>query len=240
MPERPEAPVHRRGRTAALIASAAALGVVAGVCTGYLVQANRPPTKLPSLSQPAVRQAHGDVAVLTAAQDRRVKTDGDLRKLLLQRPRAARATAFTDSDGWMDLADYADAFDNPAQAFGRQLGDDFRRAAVTSWHIGTYSVEIRLVQYREEVKLAASQHVEDQQYWSERRPDTDSRAVPGTGDGMVWVHHRPDTEPGYLPMYQAEALASRGDLVMEIWVTDTRPVPEKKIMDLAKRQVSRL
>ncbi|MGW4561449.1 hypothetical protein ACWEN3_03245 [Streptomyces sp. NPDC004561] len=239
-PDGPAPSAPRRGRTAGLIAGAAALGVVAGACAGYVVQAGRPPTRLPSLSQPVVRQAEGDVAPLSAAEDRRVKTDGDLRKLLLKRPRGARNEEL-GVDGWMDVADYADTFDKPAGAFADLLTDEFRRAAVTRWQTGgTYTVEIRLVQYRQETKTAAAQSVEDQQYWSGRKPNTSSRQVPGTGDGMAYVHHTPRTEPGYLPQYVAEAQASRGDIVMEIWITDTRPIAEEKIMDLAERQVARL
>lgn len=51
--------VRRRGRTALLIATAAVLGLVGGACAGYLIQADREPTKLPSLSQPVVAQAKG-------------------------------------------------------------------------------------------------------------------------------------------------------------------------------------
>src|SRR5262245_49039165 len=74
---------RRRGRATAPIGAAALLGVVAGTCAGYLVQAGREPAKLPSLSQPVIKQAKGDVEPLSAAQDRRLRTDGDLRKLLL-------------------------------------------------------------------------------------------------------------------------------------------------------------
>ncbi|MGJ3560129.1 hypothetical protein ACR6C2_22135 [Streptomyces sp. INA 01156] len=93
-----------RGRTTLLIAAAAVLGVVAGTCTGYLVQAGREPTALPSLSQPVLtqkKQKEGqEPAPLSAAQDRRVKTDGDLRKLLLKKPRGARTT----SSSWAPTA----------------------------------------------------------------------------------------------------------------------------------------
>ncbi|MQY38219.1 hypothetical protein SRB17_62290 [Streptomyces sp. RB17] len=237
--ESPERP--RRGRTATLVAGAAALGVVAGVCTGYVVQAGRAPTKLPPLSQPVVRQAKGAVEPVPAAYDRRVKTDGDLRKLLLTRPRGARGTSFQSADGWLDLADYASTYRKPAEDFQYELESEFRRAAQTSWRIGgTYDVEIRLVQYHQVTKPAAAKHVEDQAYWAEREPNTSSSPIPGTGDGMVYVHHTPERKSGYLPEYQAEAVASRGDLYMDIWVSDTRPVPEDKIMELAKRQVAQL
>ncbi|MGJ5754918.1 hypothetical protein FB563_3124 [Streptomyces puniciscabiei] len=236
--ESPERPGRRR--TAALIAGAAVLGVVAGVCTGYVVQAGRPPTKLPSLSQPVVAQAKGPVEPLSAAYDRRVKTDGDLRKLLLRRPAGARADDFGSSDGWMDLAGYASTFEQPNGAFRYQLGTEFRRAARTAWRIGTYDVEIRLIQYRQVLEPGAAKQVESQRKWAEQVPDTGSSPIPGTGDGMVYVHRTPETKSGYLPVYLAEAIASRGDVFMDIWISDTRPIPENKIMDLAKRQVAQL
>ncbi|MEV8534780.1 hypothetical protein [Streptomyces sp. NPDC051211] len=47
-----EQPRRRRtGRTVALIAAAAVLGVLAGTVTGYAVQLDRAPTPLPPLAQ---------------------------------------------------------------------------------------------------------------------------------------------------------------------------------------------
>ena len=91
-----------------MIAGAALLGVVSGACTGYVIQAGRAPTALPPLSQPVVAQAGGEVEPLSAAQDRRVRTDGDLRKLLITRPRGAKDKGTeTERDGWADLFTYA-------------------------------------------------------------------------------------------------------------------------------------
>jgi hypothetical protein len=228
--------VRRRGRTTLLIATAAVLGLVAGTCAGFLVQADREPTKLPSLSQSVVAQAKGDgPEPLSAAQDRKVKTDGDLRKLLVKRPKGSRAYS-TGADGWMDVSAYAEEYTKPADIFSSRLEDGFRRAAVTGWSVGNaYTVEIRLVQYRQEETLAAADSVYD---W--KVDGTRSWAIPGTGDGLAYVDIRPDTKPGYLPMYQAQAHAYRGDIAMEIWIYDSKPIPKKTIMDLAKRQMGRL
>lgn len=232
-----------RGRTTLLIAVAAVLGVVAGGCTGFLIQAGRAPDKLPSLSQSTVAQAKGPAPEpLSAAQDRQVKVDGDLRKLLLKKPSGARAADYTvGEDGWLSLAAYAEMYDKPDTAFGELGADQFRRAAVTNWQAGgNRTVEIRLVQYRQETDLAASDAAEDAYYWSERESDTDKWAIPGTGDGMVYVHNSPERKAGYLDEYQAEAHAWRGDIAMEMWINDTKPVSKKAIMDLARRQMERL
>ncbi|MFK0283822.1 hypothetical protein ACIQVL_25645 [Streptomyces sp. NPDC090499] len=229
-----------------LIAGAAVLGVVAGTCVGYLVQADRAPTALPSLSQASIAQVKGaGPEPLSAAEDRKVKVDGDLRKLLLKKPSGARKGLYTvGTDGWMGLAEYAETFDEPAGAFRSLIAEDeFRRVAATTWREGsTYSVEVRLIQYRqEETSSTAADAAADAYYWADSgAQDTESWPVPGTGDGMAYVHHKPDSKPGYLDMYSAEAHAWRGDIAMEIWVYDTKPIPKAKIMDLAKRQMERL
>ncbi|MFF2998592.1 hypothetical protein ACFVTC_29170 [Streptomyces sp. NPDC057950] len=247
--QRPDAPdgsgvpgARRRGRTTLLIATAAVLGLVAGTCAGYLVQADREPTELPSLSQPVVAQAHGAAPEpLSAAQDRQVKTDGDLRKLLLKRPKGAREADWIGSDGWMDVGEYAESFTKPAGAFRDLVADEFRRAAVTGWkQRSAGTVEVRLLQYRQEEKLAAGDASDNGQYWADEESGTRSWAIPGTGNGMVYVHSKPDTKPGYVPIYGAEAQAWRGDIAMEIWIYDSKPIPKATIMDLAKRQMERL
>ncbi|MFF4354207.1 hypothetical protein [Streptomyces sp. NPDC001530] len=230
--------MRRRGRTTLLIATAAVLGLVAGTCAGYLVQADREPTKLASLSQPVVAQAKGaGPEPLSAAQDRRVKTDGDLRKLLIKRPKGARDPQFpAGDDGWLDTADYADQLKNSDGEFRGLLADQFRRAAGVEWRMGTtQTVEIRLVQYRQEESLAAADRVGD---WNV--DDTSAWPIPGTGDGMAYVSDQPERKAGYLPLYKAQAHAWRGDIAMEIWIYDAKPISKAKIMDLAKRQMERL
>ncbi|MEV5933971.1 hypothetical protein AB0L56_14830 [Streptomyces sp. NPDC052079] len=233
---------RRRGRTAALIGAALVLGLVAGTCTGYLVQADREPTPLPPLSQPVLTQAKGKAPEpLSTAQDRRLKTDGDLRKLLIKRPRSARpADWLLGEDGWMDLAEYAGYYEDSGEIFGQLAMDEFRRVAVTGWFGNDYDVEIRLVQFRQEETLAAAESVASGQYWADEVEDTDSWRVPGTEGGRAYVHDRPTNEPGYEPMYSAEAHAWRGDVAMEIWVNSSKPVSKKMIMDLAERQMEQL
>ncbi|MFF5183669.1 hypothetical protein ACFY30_07740 [Streptomyces sp. NPDC000345] len=246
--EVPDPPVEprprRRGRTARLIATAAVLGVVAGACAGYLIQADREPTKLPPLSQPVIGQAKGEAEPLSAAQDRRVKTDGDLRKLLVERPKGAKDTdAELGTDGWLGLAEYADRYLGPSDTFSDLASDEFRRAAVTSWKVGeTYLAESVLVQFRQEDKLAAAEWAENGYHWAMDEDDTRSWPLPGTGEGngTVFVHDTPERKAGYLPLYTAEAHAWRGDIYMEIWIFDSKPIPKAKIMDLARQQMGKL
>ncbi|MEG3627538.1 hypothetical protein [Streptomyces poriticola] len=234
---------RRRGRTALLVGTAAVLGLVAGTCTGYLVQADREPTRLPSLSQPVLPRAEGPApAPLPAAQDRRIRTDGDLFELLLERPRGARESEWLGGEGWMDLVEYASTYESPADAFGHSADLEFRRAAITAWEQGDRLVEIRLVQYRQEEQLGARDDVDNLLYWTDEERHNDSWPLPGTGDGVgrAYTGTRPVTQPGFEPYYEAKAFAWRGDIAMHLWIADSEAIPRKAIMDLAERQLERL
>ncbi|MGA5118934.1 hypothetical protein [Streptomyces pseudogriseolus] len=232
---------RRRGRTVTLTGAALVLGLVAGTCTGYLVQAGRTPTPLPPLSQPVLAQARGEEpAPLPASQDRRVRTDGDLRELLLKKPRGATHTEWLkDGVRWLDLTALAETWTEPGEAFGDLVLHEFRRSVMTAWEDDGYTVEIRLTQFRQEEYTAATDAADDAQRWAGERPN-DNWAIPGTGDGRVYVMTEPETEPGYEPRYAAEAHAWRGDIAMDVWVTGPEPVSKKKIMDVAERQMERL
>jgi hypothetical protein len=229
---------RRRGRTTLIVATAAVLGLVAGTCAGLVVQAHRAPTELPPLSQPVVTQAEGPAPEpLSAAQDHRVKTDGDLRKLLLPRPKGTKVPEWAQEqkDGWLDLAGYAHALEDSDREFDDLTEAEFRRAAGVSWSVGsTDSTEIRLVQYRQEENLSAAIRAND---WNV--DDATGSPFPGSSDGMVYLF-KPERKAGYLPVYKAQAAAWRGDIAMEIWIYDTKPIPKSKIVDLAERQLERL
>ncbi|WP_353943823.1 hypothetical protein ABII15_20805 [Streptomyces sp. HUAS MG91] len=243
-PEQPLAsedrPRRGRGRTPALIGAAAVLGVVAGLCTGYVVQAGRAPDPLPPLAQQKVTQAKGGKApeALSAAQDRRVRTDGDLRKLLVPRPSGAQKS--DAPQGWVDQFGFAADYDRPADAFRDLSADSFRRAATVSWQRGQSTTAINLVQFRETEHLASQDYVSVQGEFAVEDSGNDGEPVPGSSEGRVYVYDRPETEPGYLPMYMSRTLAARGDIVMDIWMYDTKPISKKSAMDLAKRQLERL
>ncbi|MGY0024961.1 hypothetical protein [Streptomyces sp. cg35] len=240
MPEAPR-PARRRGRTTLLIACAAVLGAVAGVCTGFVVQAGRAPDPLPPLAQKKVTQAGGTARqVFAATGDHRVRTDGDLRKLLVARP---AGTQKSDSvQGWRNQYGYANDFEEPDYMFSELSDGSFRRAALIAWEKGRSATEVHLVQFRDAEQLGSREFLSSQQsYMGEREwAGNDGEPIPGSTDGRVYVFDRPQTKPGYLPWYRARALASRGDIVMDIWFYDTKPIPKKTAMNLAERQLERL
>ncbi|MFI9106300.1 hypothetical protein ACIGXA_37930 [Streptomyces fildesensis] len=238
---------RRRGRTTLLIAVAAVLGVLAGAGTGYKIQQDRPETPLPPLAQPKLVQPAGaaaPAAPLTVADDHLVKTDGDLRKLLLERPKGAKdPTVPVPGDGWLLLADYAGEFRDPSHMFRDLSTHAFRRAVGTAWGGDDHTdIDIRLVQFRDQKTTFAIELLQGQQgYMTDaKHADNEGTAIPGDRDGRVWVYSQPETKEGYEPLYRARGLARRGDIFMDIWIYSSDPISAATIMDVSKRQLERL
>ncbi|WP_260470476.1 hypothetical protein [Streptomyces sp. RP5T] len=224
-----------------MAAAAAVLGVVAGTCAGYLVQAAREP-RLPLLVQPELPRARGpQPQPLSAEQDRKVRNDGDLRELLLTKPAGATTPDWVATQGWLYLEDYAATWEHPEAGATYLEEQEFLRAAVTGWDTGDHEVEICLVQFgQKEVPAAPEDDSESTRFWAQEDLDVESRPIPGTGGGKAYVHPEPSSESAVAPGLSAEAHASRGDLSLHIWVYGDDPVPMGTIMDLAERQMERL
>ncbi|MFJ3600290.1 MULTISPECIES: hypothetical protein [unclassified Streptomyces] len=246
-------PVRRRprGRTTLIIAAAALLGIAGGVAVGYGVQAEREPTPLTALSQPGLGypakplSADRVPAPLPAAQDRRVRTDGDLRTLLVDRPKGARKAA-TDAlgigDGWKPLDAYAGHYEDPHFMFETLAGLDLRRVASAAWEQGeNRHTEVWLLQFRSGEQHGASAHFDNQimyMPWDDAAGNTGD-AIKGSREGRYFLYPV-ERKAGYLPSYQARALAVRGDIALDITIFDTSPISKKDIRALAERQLERL
>ncbi|MFJ1929588.1 hypothetical protein [Streptomyces sp. NPDC088131] len=240
-----------RGRTALIVAVAAVLGIAGGTAVGYGVQAERAPTPLGALSQPDLAYPAKALTAdrlpdpLPAAQDRKVRTDGDLRKLLVPRPAGWSEAKDVTSvrDGWMEVEDYALGFEHEDVMFGRFLESGVRRIAAAVWEKGEYgTADIALVQFAPGTGTPAAEHAEDQRLYM---PDKDhgagnnGDAIKGSLDGRYYVYEA-DRKPGYLPVYQARAVFDRGEVMVDIHLSDTRPISKKDIRTLAERQLERL
>ncbi|MFG2872766.1 hypothetical protein [Streptomyces sp. NPDC048338] len=238
---------RRAGRTVALIAVAAVLGIVGGTAVGYGVQAEREPTPLPALNQadlayPKPLPKGSTIEPLPVSEDRGAKTEGDLRKLLLPRPAGAKKTDFADDDGWLTVPEYAREFDRPGPALGHELGNGIRRVATTSWQTGEFRVtEIRLVQFRPSDFLGAKDHSEDQMSYmgDDEFAGNEGDALKSSANGRFYVFpvHK---EAGYLDLYEARAYLHRGDVAVEIFMIDTKKISKKDIASVAERQLGRL
>ncbi|WP_432104658.1 hypothetical protein [Streptomyces sp. bgisy091] len=245
------APARRRprGRTTLLIAAAALLGIAGGTAVGYGIQAERPPTPLPALSQAKlvypVKPLPADKVPppLPVSQDRQVRTEGDLRKLLLSKPKGYKdAESLWAREGWVDLADYAGDFEDEGYMYEELLGADFRRAVAAGWERGNRTVGVSLVQFASGNQLGAEGHAESQLSYmgdSESGAGNTGDAIKGSRNGRYYLY-KVRNKAGYLPLYQARAIAQRGDLVMDIHVFDSKPIGKKDIRDLAERQLERL
>lgn len=222
------------------------LGVLAGAVTGYAVQYQREPTPLPPLAQAELRTpelipADGKTTARSLSANRWDASDGDLRELLVKKPKGARTEK---KAGWLDLPDYSAEFERPGDIFEDLVEMRFRRAATVRWSEGgAIYVTITIVQFRDEQSLEASAFATNQQRYmgADDWAGNKGRPIPGSKTGRAWVFDEPDRRPGYEPYYQARAVAFRGDIVMDIRYDNNRgPVPKKAFEALAKRQLELL
>ncbi|MFJ8230496.1 hypothetical protein ACIQ9E_11145 [Streptomyces sp. NPDC094448] len=246
----PDAParVRPRGATALLLAVAAVVGISAGTAVGYGVQAGREPEPLPALSQPGLAYpakplpAGQGPAPLSAAEDRGVRTNGDLRKLLVDRPAGARnAPVEWLDDNWADLGLYAYQYEGADAVLFDLLQEEVRRIAGASWEKGNRTYEVHLLQFRS--ARGASQYGESvHEYPAEAEKESTGSpgdALSGSGNGRYYIL-KPEREPGYKPLYQAQAVIQRGDVLADLTIWDTSPIGKNDIRILAERQLERL
>lgn len=222
------------------------LGVVAGTVTGYTVQYHREPTPLPALSQPDLRTpkpvpAKPGTTARSINVNRWAKTDGDLRELLLPKPKGAKTEAKAD---WEDLFSYATWFDDEEWMFHSLSEGDFRRSATVSWsQRGEVHVDIRLVQFQEirEVRIDGFGVGQQSYLGDDEWAGNEGEPMDGSANGRTWIFDEPRRMPGYEPLYEARAVAWRGDIAMIIeYANNSGPVNEKDLKSLAKRQLERL
>jgi hypothetical protein len=240
-----------RGRTTLIIAAATLLGVAGGAAVGYGIQAERAPTPLAALSQPGLgypaKSRSSGPAPLPVAEDRRVRTDGDLRKLLVDRPEGARETPTGElglGDGWEPIDQYAEShYKDPHHMFETLIGQGLRRVASVSWEEGKHrETDVRLLQFRSGDLLGAAEHLDSRLTYMPRRRNgagNEGDAIKGSGQGRYFLYPA-QREAGYLPSYRARALAMRGDIVLDINIFDSAPISKKDIRTLAERQLERL
>ncbi|MCX4970304.1 hypothetical protein OHA98_37210 [Streptomyces sp. NBC_00654] len=234
-----------------LIAAAALLGIAGGAAVGYGIQAERAPTPLAALSQPGLGYPAKPLPAdkvpgpLPVAQDRQVRTDGDLRKLLIDRPKGAgkAGLGLRADDGWIALDTYALTFKSENYMFETLAGDDLRRIASASWRQGQYrETLVNLVQFRSAALLGAEAYFSGQVSYMPSESEgagNEGDPIKGSGEGRYYVYDV-ERKAGYLPSYKARALARRGDIVVDIHVYDTVPISKKDIRKLAERQLERL
>ncbi|MFJ2113594.1 hypothetical protein ACIOEX_17200 [Streptomyces sp. NPDC087850] len=226
---------------------AAVLGTVAGTATGYALQAGRPPTPLPPLAQPGLAYPakslpEGEEAEpLSAEEDSQVRTDGDLRKLLIGRPAGGRelAVPWLDGKGWVPISSYAYYHSDDYSSFSSALEKDIRRVAGMAWEEGgDRQGNIVLVQYRPSVNAQGPAEMAVLPGHMRDRAGNSGHPVAGTAEGRSYVFES-TAEAGRLP-FRAYATAYRGDVLIKVNLFDSEPISEKDIRTLIERQLERL
>ncbi|MGA5425123.1 hypothetical protein [Streptomyces lavendulocolor] len=245
-----------RGRTALLVAAAAVIGLVAGVVAGYGVQTQRPPTPLPPLAQPGLTYPAAPLPKgkeprpLTVAEDRSLKTDGDLRKLVISKPKGLRDAVMPtfqqgvlSADGWLSPDGYAREYLDEDSMFQYYVRQDIRRVAAADWVGGTpdEQIAVRLVQFRPGGSGGALQYAESQMEYmpTSRGAGNMGRPIKGSSNGRYYVYSAQSASDGE-GGYHARALGYRGDVMFDIHIFDAEPISETDIRTLAERQLGRL
>ncbi|MYS22611.1 hypothetical protein GA0115240_142512 [Streptomyces sp. DvalAA-14] len=232
---------RRRGRTTALIAAAAVLGVVAGAGVGYRIQQQRVPTPLPPLTGPMLAQPKGPgpaVPALPVSQDRAALYDSDLLKLLVPVPKGGKDSVRT----YVSMLDFANEFTRPADEFTNLADQEFQRVVHTWWRDSNgVFFEVELSQFRDETTSTASNVLAD---WMSGITDEpthgESQTIPTAKDGYVWPSAKPQTKAGYLPEYEGRGLAGVGNIIVQVYVNSTHKVKASTVTSLIDQQLERL
>ncbi|WP_405012202.1 hypothetical protein [Kitasatospora sp. NBC_01539] len=234
-----QAPAVRKPRTARLLVAALLLGPLLGGGIGYAVQAARPATPLPPLGVGPLHYPAEplDAAAGAAAQGKPINIDGDLRKLLVDRPADAKALDLDGGTGWLTAGERAALFGDSEKEFKNLLRNHFRRDAVLDYQRGDLEYRIELMQFGEDDSSSAS--VE----WSlDARSDNDAGGtIDGTSRGVYVTYKQPQHyNESTQQYYSARASAIRGNVLMQIKIFSPKPFDANEIKDLSKRQWERL
>ncbi|MET9615319.1 hypothetical protein [Kitasatospora indigofera] len=227
----------RRPRPVLLLTSALVLGLLLGGGAGYVIQAGRPPTPLPPLqvALPSYPAAVLDAAAAAEAAPKPLAIDGDLRKLVLERPGGTEAWGDNpDVPSWITVGELAERTGEAKRTFADFNRDGFRRAAGVDWKQGGTRYRVTLLQYGPD---------------DADRALVEARGMHGAAatkfadgvNGGYQVESEPENwAESTEKYYYGSAVARRGTVVMEIEVFAPQPVDAAALKDLAKKQWERL
>jgi hypothetical protein len=217
------------------------LGVLVGGGTGYGIQAGRPPTPLVPVESGPLPQSP---RLLKAASPvKPLDVDGDIRKLLIKKPKGAKAFDFLPGvDGWMPADEMAMLDGESDTTFKSLMNDGFRRAAMISWSTGAMDVRVRLVQYQSgHADAVSAQVLEEDNCRGHRLEPCVLRKIKGSDSGFSFVTRRSeeyaDSDERF---FRGEALARRGDVLMQVDIHSPKEVDLEYLVDIAERQWERL
>ncbi|MFC9325862.1 hypothetical protein [Kitasatospora sp. NPDC057015] len=227
----------RRPRPVLLLTSALVLGLLLGGGAGYGIQAGRPPTPLPPLqvALPGYPAAVLDAKAAADAAPKPLAIDGDLRKLVMERPGGTEPWADNpDVPSWISVGELAERTGNAKKVFALLNQRGFRRAAGVDWKKDNTRYRVTLVQFGPDDSDSAATEVRDM---SSAASTKFADGVNGAYEVQTEPENWAESTDKYWYGY---AVARRGTLVMEIEVFAPQLVDAAALKDLAKKQWERL
>ena len=224
------------------MAVAVVLGVLGGGAAGYAAQSASTPTPLPPLTapQPHYPSLHVAVPALPPADDDMVRTDGDLTKLLLPAPHGAAVPPGQSAiDTWMNIAQYAEDFDDPATEFAWLSDHGFRRAAEAGWNQGDLFDNVQLVQFSHADESNALQAIQDQAGYAQSWTGTSGASMPGSDDAMIFAGAKKHSSGGN-SFYEGRGYGVHGDIAVMVFVQADSPVSVRTVQTVLQDQLERL
>ncbi|WP_431035460.1 hypothetical protein ACQYWQ_16445 [Streptomyces sp. P6-2-1] len=248
-------PRRPRGATTLLLVAAAVLGLGGGTAYGYRVQADRHPKQLPPLAQAELSypkktlpaDAKGSRPPLEENEDHQLVLRGGLDRLVVPRPkgwRQAEEGHRTFGEGFAragDLALYVHDYLYPAEMLEEQIADGVARIAGDDWSgPGELVGQVRLLEYAPSLRAQAANVALD---WGKgitmEETYRDMKTLDGPPGTRVLTWKEP-AEAGYAPSWSGRVIGSRGSVLMDMTFWDTKPLDEKLLLGLAKKQWERL
>lgn len=224
-------------RTGLLFTSAVVVGLLGGTGTGWAIQRQRPATPLPPLATTVGTRVLAGAPAGAASQspdpstDDGAKLDGDLRKLLLDKPADATDSAFTQPVHWLSVRDLAEVSRRPERQFAELNQRGFRRAAARLWDAkdGT-TVDVELTQFR--TGSGAADY-----YGAGIGGEKGAVKIVGTLTGYAVAAPSRDQDG----QYWGEAIAMHGTVIVAVYVySPVKPVDPNGIARIAAEQLGKL
>jgi hypothetical protein len=217
-------------RTGLLFSSAVVVGLLGGAGAGYTVQKHRAPTPLPSLDVaiPAAATA-ASAAKPDPAVDDVALLDGDLRKLVIDKPSDAKDPSFEPGLSWVSAYRLAEYSRDDDTAFVELYNSGFRRAVERAWQKNGQTVEVDVIQFRTTAGAKA--------YNGTQGVTGGEADVSGTGGHAYSSDDRTNIEGDHW----GAASFQHGDMVVLVYIFDgTKAVNATDVAILAQQQAAKL
>ncbi|MEU6440526.1 hypothetical protein [Streptomyces sp. NPDC047046] len=249
------APRRPRGATTLLLVAAAVLGLGGGTAYGYHVQADRHPKPLPPLAQPGLSypkktlpaDAKGSRPPLEENQDHQLVYRGGLDRLVVPLPKGWRQqedgerTYGAEFGRMGDFAQYE--LDRGGLAYWVQsdLGSGFSRISGDNWEgPGELSGYVELLEYAP----GSNAEARTRAISAARGIETDRSLLnlktrSGAPGVKVYFWKEAGTD-GHGPEWTGRVIGSRGSVAIDMTFWDVKPIDEKFVLGMAKKQWGRL